>query len=362
MIQTFSWGLFTHSALGVVAVLASVAAIVIGALLALKPLAKLTRFDERAAFAQKLMSAMSFVSIIALVLLWLIKGPLGFGGEFTSFSVRGHGESQDVRVVQFFYGKSGRQDHLYVFNSEGERLGHENRSYSIFAGGRFKTVWVGERGVELVHRGESYVFVDGDTRAPLNALNALLDARLKGASYRVDTIKDGIVEVEHSDGRRESFVLDELAPKRAAALPGVQPGLWRATPPCEVRISTKKEKEGERVGALLRAVAFTLNGRPDARVCTISGLTLFVHRSTAFGEGDYLLSAFSEGKLRWTTPLAPFLGGGLLAPLGASLRFVGPEQVGADKLCMWLIRDKRSLTRMCVGSEDGKALSAKVIF
>lgn len=249
-------------------------------------------------------------------------------------------------------GKGGRTITYRTFNAQtGERLGRL-RLTSGFSRGRRK---LSNGSIDLVKYGEDYELLDWKTKKKIGTIEALVKEKVGEGSFRITTIKRGNVLLEFQDGRTQSIPISTLSPQ---AIPISKP-VSLMNSGCKTHHRPRHQKKKKtRFPKVLRASYVMIDNKTP---CMLGGfdahVTLVSHRSTAFGEGDYLLSAINldTGKLLWTQNVKAWI---------SSAEQYSLHMVSSDKasISFWLLRDKRSLMRMKLDIKTGKVLKYNVVF
>lgn len=236
--------------------------------------------------------------------------------------------------------------------------------------------WKGARtlgtvgGALVVDRGGELELVDRRSRKTVVKVHESLVRAFGKGQFELQGMEGDRVRLLLKDGRREVFELVSMLPEPLRA--AVPTALWLNSPdrcgtdPQRYRDGHKGHlKALERRAKLLRPRFIHAPQTSSlATACTYplaKPAILAIHRSTAFGEdGAFLLSALPvdapEAAL-WTTDLTPAIGP---EPL-REVRVFHPELRG-ESLCFWLLRERRSLSEVCLAAADGALRSAQVVF
>ena len=323
-------------------------------------------------------SAASFVVIVlgasVAYLVWISSFS---HGEVTRALV---GEHHGERVVQLHTtwtsGKGGaRHSGVKTLTMSGQLKGSARTSDSPLHKGIKPLASI--RGALLVQRHESLLLIDPVTYEVRVKVSAVLDERLGRGSYRLERVEAPHLVLMLKDGRLERFDLSDVWPEAwpqdqlDQLVPIVGEGLcqvehrrqgrhdrgselaktWLGSSPAFLR-----PRVIHRGGSLGHACEYEVGGQT---------LRLVLHRSTAFGEeGQQLLSALSasagpDAKPLWTTPLDAALG-----RWGVSRFALYSPHLSEDgaQLCLWLLRERVSLSLLCLDHATGRLDSARVLF
>lgn len=252
------------------------------------------------------------------------------------------------------YGKSGKVESFFVFNQNGKILARE--------GGSRKTISVYNQ-VELLKdrslwtlltTGEAFKWVHRDTREDLVDVTSIFNRRYGAEAYQVKDISEGKFLLEFLDGRTEWIDSKTLLPQAFPNNKGEEINLLSAEH-CRVAVSSDT---GKHELGFLRAQVFQVRTQTPCSYALSEEASLFLHRSTAFGEGKYLLSAVSvknPDTVLFSTDMTIVLNG------VENFRLIRPH-ADEKKICMWLIRERYSLSRLCLDKKTGNILSTKIIF
>jgi hypothetical protein len=370
MIDTFSASLFLDSWLGIGFSMLGFLAVFAGGLAAWAWISNRTQLLEREGLAFKILRPLSFVVVV-----------FGAGaGYFAWLSSLMHGEIQSVllqhvgseRIVQVsFTWRGGGRSHsmlhsgVEAFTLDGESLGSRRTTGDLGGQGMAHEGQV--RGADVLRGQGELLLVDPVTHRTLVEVDRALDEAFGGSDqYRIESVSPPYVVVQLEDGRTERFDMTPLVPE-AVEVP---------SPGGSVVGSESCWAESLRDGvgfygkpyaseALLRASLLQHPVRQQsAEFCVVDvgqPVWLALHRSTAFGDdGAHLLSALPVGspdQPLWTTDLEPALGW-----WGTERYEIFSPKVRGSELCLWLVRERLSLSEVCVGVERGELRSAAVVF
>ena len=268
-------------------------------------------------------------------------------GKISNIAIVGEGHEQFALVgfAQHRGGKASRTVHSRRTFSlpDGAEIGSLDEGPGRFSG-RLHTAHA-DGGIRVTSAGDSYEVFGTRELRPLGNLNAAVESRVTTA-FRIDAVVDRAVTVDLADGRRETFELGALMPGLPMPRPVRNlrgPGACRAT-----------SGSGDRVGELLRAA--TVVGEACRYDLPSASVELVLHRSTAFGEGEHLLSALGPDGAVWTTPLGPLVNG------VDELEILEPSMLTPSRLQVWLVRDNLSLSSVVLSAGTGEVTDMVVVF
>lgn len=352
--ETFSLNQFLSSGWGtVLSVILFLAAV--GATLAVSA-SLAVRLADRGQIA----SALGFGLPFALAVVLIGKCVPSPYGDPTSLEVVEVGEGLVLRAGFTYIASGGRaagvrKNTVHTFRMEdGRRLG------SRITGGAFLdrcSPVYDNRAVRICMDGRMEVR-DALTFARRGALAPLLDERVPTSPWRVEHIRDDVVTVLAHDGTSHAFGLVELLGPEAARRTVIRDLL--ATGAC---FADARWDDGAS-GTLLRASTVRAPGRSsDTQPCVYpapgGAAHLVLHRTTAFDDGEHLLSAtpVDGGPSHWTTSLRPWV-----SDRSRDVRLLDPRVREDGLLEAFLLRDEASLVELVVDLGDGRVVSSKVIF
>lgn len=272
---------------------------------------------------------------VPLLVLSLLPGPHGEVAGLQLVELDG----EPVVIAGFTWISSGRgagirHGAVRSFRVEdGAQLGHLHTRGGLLAEGCSR---VHVHGAVRVCRDPPYVVRDAVTFERLGRLEPALAEHLGTDAFRVIRLQEGQVQLEHVDGTQESAAIGELV-----AMP--EHTLQRRVLGSSCRLLAQRDGSG--VEGLLRAVT-----------CPGAGGDWILHRSTAFGEGEHLLSWREGGAIGWTTSLGPWTREG-----SDRLEVLDPRPAEGG-IALWLVRDRVSLVRLLLDATDGHVLDADVVF
>lgn len=368
MIETFSASLFLGTVLGGLLAFVGCAVVFVAALAGWMWALHRTTLWDGGGVGAKILRPASFVLVVlgsgALYLKWLSSMT---HEEIDSVRLMHVGDQRILQVSLTWQNKGrgagGTHSAVEGFTMDGELMGRRSTSASVW---RPRMTRVGTvKGADVLHGEDELVIVDPVTHQTLVDVTDVLDDAFGAEHYRISDVVLPAVMIEHEDGRVEPFDLASLVPtavETGEIIPIVGDSACWAEGANDERGFYGKPHED---GGLLRA---RLLQQPrhsrSAEPCVLDlgqPVWLALHRSTAFGaDGTHLLSALpvaSPDAPLWTTDLEPALGW-----MGTERYEIYSPHVRGDVLCMWLVRELRSVSEVCVSTSKGELRSAVVVF
>ncbi len=356
--ETFSRNLFFSSGPGSALMAFSFFAILAGSIALYVFVSERLQLKQRRGLTGKLEPLLFISCVFGPSALWLAFGPDSYG-EAQRVVVDERGAAQVVRATFSTRGKYGQEFlKTMTFTTDGERLGSRNLTNSALRPG--PRVIGRLDGVEVVQRGDELFLGDPQTLRTLVAVHPVLDERYGRGGYRVTRFEAPALVIELKDGR---VVNEDLTPLLPPGLPLAEGAEYLLSNEVVCATADRPERDAllERAGLLRpRAVLAPFRSGPCSFPVGDAQVMLVLHRSTAFGDdGEHLLSAVNLDGFAplWSVPLAPALG----SYSGEEIVIYAPAPQ-ETALCFWLLRGRRSLSRVCVEGVTGAMRSSAVVF
>lgn len=291
-----SWNVLWHTTYGNVLFIAGIVLILAGFLIVWFKLGR--KLEQQLKIPDRVIGALGLILCFLTAYFLSTQSPhwIGRYGEIQGLYLF-KTNTPSITVIYKKHRKRGPKSYgaVNVAQKTGKTLGQMDIGFGI------KAWHTAEGRFLIVNDPKRRMIYDLSSFKPLVDIHDAIQTRVHGKSYKVTMVGDAAIEVLTQDGKEHVFPYQELV-KKAQQGPTYNTHL---TPESQCKLSTRAPYHYKKhLGDKLRVLKLT--------GCGVSG-TLFMHRSTAFGPSNIMLSwqdsaPKDPNKVNWTIDITKQFG------------------------------------------------------